>query len=352
MSERRTRWIGHALLFGSLAVLVLGIAAFFVIHSLSNGPRLRAPTLPVPNGYDDLVRAGEATIGSEPADGRLAAADEGELAAFVDSNGMALGLLRRGLGHEIATPLQYTGGYLASHVSDYGPIRKAAHLLAAEGFLDLKRDRPGEAADRFLDLLRISRGLNRNGLLIDALIGIAIERLAFQGLFQARGRLSAADCRRVAAALLDFDRDREPFDAIRRRERDFALENGDWKLRLGYRVQHAALDRLMQPAEDGALFAIRANQARSRLLAVALALRAHRLDTKADARALADLVPKDLPAVPIDPFSPSGTPLRLNPGPPPQPYSIGPDGVDDGGTPLPGNRPHPDAKGDITADPS
>jgi hypothetical protein len=53
---------------------------------------------------------------------------------------------------------------------------------------------------------------------------------------------------------------------------------------------------------------------------------------------LNDLVPRYLPAIPIDPLDPDGDPLRyrLN-GDKCVVYSVGPNRVDDGGT-LPGNE--------------
>lgn len=353
--DRRTRWIGRALMGVSLAVLLLGGGALILIRVLGDAPPPAAPRVPVPNGYDDLVRAGESILGDVPARGQVAAADEGALGTWVRTNVVARQLLAQGLDREIAAPLQYTSGYLTSHASDLGPLRKAAYLLAAEGYLELKHDRPEAAADRFLDLLKMARGVSRNGLLIDVLVGVAFERMALQGLSKARDRLPAADCRRVARTLEEFDRDREPFDPIRRRDRDLALESGGWRLRVAYRVNPATFDRLAKPAEDNNRFAIRVAQARARLMAVEMALRAYRLEHKGRvARSLDDLVPAQLTPVPVDPFSPNGSSLRLKarPGSPPLPYSVGPDGVDDHATPIPDARLVPGATGDVLADPS
>lgn len=72
--------------------------------------------------------------------------------------------------------------------------------------------------------------------------------------------------------------------------------------------------------------------ARQRLAAVRLALRLFELEQKRPARALGELVPDYLPAVPIDPLDPNGGPIRALLGDPvPRIYSLGNNGIDDGG---------------------
>lgn len=69
-----------------------------------------------------------------------------------------------------------------------------------------------------------------------------------------------------------------------------------------------------------------------RVAAVALALRLYQVDHDGNGPATLDaLVPAYLPAVPIDPFDPAGGKLRYLPGNPPAIYSVGQDGIDNGG---------------------
>ena len=74
------------------------------------------------------------------------------------------------------------------------------------------------------------------------------------------------------------------------------------------------------------------NLAWRRMAATALAIRLYQLDHGQRPADLAQLVPEYLPAVPLDPFNPTGGPLRYRPAAtPPILYSVHEDGVDDGG---------------------
>ena len=69
-----------------------------------------------------------------------------------------------------------------------------------------------------------------------------------------------------------------------------------------------------------------------RLAATGLAIRLYEIDHGHRPHTLNELVPDYLPAIPLDPFSPDGAPIGYRPdADPPVLYSVGDDGVDDGG---------------------
>jgi len=69
-----------------------------------------------------------------------------------------------------------------------------------------------------------------------------------------------------------------------------------------------------------------------RMAATALASRLYEIDHGRRPASLDQLVPDYLPEVPVDPFVPDGRSIAYRPGAPkPVLYSIGPDGIDDGG---------------------
>jgi hypothetical protein len=69
-----------------------------------------------------------------------------------------------------------------------------------------------------------------------------------------------------------------------------------------------------------------------RLAATALAIRLYEIDRGHRPHSLDELVPGYLPAIPTDPFCPDRTPIGYRPdADPPVLYSVGTDGVDDGG---------------------
>jgi len=88
------------------------------------------------------------------------------------------------------------------------------------------------------------------------------------------------------------------------------------------------------------------NETQNRLLIVALALRAYRVEHGAYPAKLSALVPAYLSSIPGDPFVSSG-PLRYKPSSPGYIlYSIGPDGKDDGGKPIfDSSQPAPEVPG-------
>jgi hypothetical protein len=77
------------------------------------------------------------------------------------------------------------------------------------------------------------------------------------------------------------------------------------------------------------------NLAERRAAVIAMAIRLYRFDHADEwPRQLSDLVPAYLPAVPLDPFSPTDAPFQYKPNAPGGPiiYSVGENGIDDGGS--------------------
>jgi len=79
-----------------------------------------------------------------------------------------------------------------------------------------------------------------------------------------------------------------------------------------------------------------------RAAAIRLAIRMYRVDHGGSyPDALARLAPAYLPGVPVDPFAADGRPMAYRPqAKPPVVYSVGTNGIDDGGTTLPHRDPN------------
>jgi len=92
------------------------------------------------------------------------------------------------------------------------------------------------------------------------------------------------------------------------------------------------LSRMLLPSLDHAVDLQFRELASRRLAATALAIRLYEVDHGHRPRALSELVPDYISAIPSDPFSPDGAPIGYRPdADPPVLYSVGDDGVDDGG---------------------
>ena len=117
--------------------------------------------------------------------------------------------------------------------------------------------------------------------------------------------------------------------------------------RLPYRSQKAPLAFPQDPFADYIRLSGRAHfyaaraQTRNRVLMLRLALRAHQLERGAPPPNLQALVPNYIRSVPADPFG-AGEPLRYRTdGVTYALWSIGSDGTDDGGTPIPWQKKAP-----------
>ena len=66
-------------------------------------------------------------------------------------------------------------------------------------------NRPGDAAKSYLDTIRLGNKSARGGVLIDHLVGIAIEAMGTAGLQKLVDQLDAKTCRETAATLETLD---------------------------------------------------------------------------------------------------------------------------------------------------
>jgi hypothetical protein len=316
------------------SVAVLGMALWaapaLVFYGWAVWPRfLSRPTVPAENGYDDFVRAGELLLGDR-AD--IRALSGGQLRDYLVKHQESLMLARAGMKRPCSVPWREDA---LDPKSLDGP-RQLARLFVAEGRWYAAEGHLADAIQSDLDGIRIGQAIPMGGLLMDHLVGGAYELSGLDALHLLVGRLGDGDCARLAnslTALLSVNR--ESFDEIAWREQRHNDLTRPWTERLIY-LQVApqlaagrAVER--QNFEDQTNSII----CRGRLLLAHIALRRYRLANHAYPTSLDELVLQYLDAVPVDPFS--GKNLiyrRLEEGY--QLYSIGPDGKDDGGTPISG----------------
>lgn len=341
------------------AVLIAG-ATIIAPTLLDRWTRVQpfAGTLPNPNGYNDLIRAGASVVGRPPRQGRVWDADESELRSYVDRNPQALRFVRLGLSRDSRVPLQYSDGFIPTHLGDLTALRDGARVLAADGFLKIREERLDLAVSSFLDLLRLGRASARGGALIDEQVGLSQERLGLLGLARIRSKLSARACRDLIKRLERLDADREPLDAVFRRDRLLGLASSGWQARSIAIIRPKSFDALLQPAHEMTRRSRNTLVTHERLLIIDLALRAYRLEhpKRRPPKRLEELVPEYLDRLPNDPFRSDGGGFRFKEisrdGL--SPYGVGPDGDDDGGRALPESSPNPKNRddGDLRVDPA
>ena len=142
----------------AVAVCFVAVILTVVIFSIRQPPP--SSPLPNPNGYDDLLKAGQSVTGK--LDG-LSDLDHDALRALVATNAEALQLLRLGLSRKCAVPTDATIAYFGSISGDLIGLKSLARLLAAEGRLAEMEGRPADAARSYVDAIRLGAGMSRGG---------------------------------------------------------------------------------------------------------------------------------------------------------------------------------------------
>lgn len=282
---------------GLIVIAVLGAALI-----LSSARPPAPPPLPSPNGYDDFVKAGRMLTGSasDPATTSLE-----DLRAEVARNTSALGPARMGLERQCRVPLEYSEGFMSSHLNDLAAIKHLAQALYAEGKLAEREGRDTEAVHAYLESIQLGQESARGGLGIDRLVGLACEAMGCAGLKSVVGQLGAAECRAAIQrleAMEAADAPGETVAALFQRERAFhrrayGLRGQFDEVLAFFRFRDMRLIRQQFGQK------VEANQMRLQRLLMELAARAYELDKGQPPKSVADLVPDYLNAVPQDPVS-------------------------------------------------
>ncbi len=293
------------------AALILGASFLTKLPFNSFEP----PSLPVPNGYDDLIAA--STMIKKEAPDEDAPRERKE--EFLRDGAPALELARRGLAKPCGVPLIPRESSL---MTDLLLIRRLADLIQLEALL---ADQPGEcmaAAKSWLDLLRLDERSSQGGMVVHELVSLALGRQAIQGLRKVSGRLSPDSCASAARLVLALESEHEDTSIVADRDHRF------W----GSKKRWSYLFSINFSSEENAwpIAHLRRGHAQHLLLALDLALRAFHGKVGRWPEHLDELAPEILTSIPKDPFG--GEPFVYRPqGDGYLLYSVGVDGKDDGG---------------------
>jgi hypothetical protein len=281
------------LLTGFFIVAVLLVVAA-LIFALSQPPPA-PPPLPKPNGYDDLVRASQ-MLADKTSD--YAAMDEAELRSLVETNAEALKLARTGLSRPCQVPLDYSAAN-PTYFTNLAGLKRLAQGLAAKGRLMELEGRPNDAADSYLTAIRLGGATSHGGLLIDSLVGIAIEAIGSSYLEKLARTLDARQCRQAAAVLESCEAGREPMPTVLARERTWSRRAYGFK----WQIARLVMFKSLRQTEQRAVAKVNTLQTRERVLLIQLASRAYELEKGERPKGLADLVPAYLKTIPQDPLT-------------------------------------------------
>ncbi len=186
------------------------------------------------------------------------------------------------------------------------------------------------AANRFLDLIAFASASSRSGLIHHDLRSIYAAQDGFRGLYLCSGQLPREEIPKCIHRLRRIDAAYEPAQNYIRRTYVWAQRSRGWyghlMLLMG-EVFHPRLFEIRSYAMDrqhtSTLFC---------LMQTELAIRAYEADHRHWPEDLENLVPKYLPTVLADPYSPNMAKLRYSrDGDGYSLYSVGPNGIDNGG---------------------
>ena len=291
-------------------------------------PPFTPPALPAANGYDDFLQA--ADMLAERTGFYQEMAPE-ELRSVVEQNRPALELVREGLKKECRVPLDWSAdrAWLDTvHMKNIESMRTIARALAAEARQANLDGDLEHAVQCGLQALELANKCSRGGLLVDRMVAGGVHYTALFSLQSHVSKLGKRDAMRLLQVLQSAPLQLDPPVAIQAREKVlFRQINGGvqtFMMSGVLREQHKqAVDQMKTADTQHAVL--------ETLLQTHIALHAYRLDHEQQFPEKLDaLVPEYLDRVPLDEFS--GAPLiyrRTDRGF--LIYSVGPDGVDNGG---------------------
>lgn len=308
----------------SLVILLPPVGTFCVL--VAPGPERPQIVLPDPNGYDDLVKAGKA-FGPAHVEG-LDTATPKQLRGFVAGYGHAFDMARVGLARECRMPPVYSTVEFADSVDDVMALRDLARAFRAEGKLSELEGRPADAAESYLDAIRLGLATARGARATHWTISHALESTGIDALIGLREMLTPAQCREVIDTLQTMNANRESPQDVAARDQLYDRIGFVW-----YEQLEETLSAITGSKQDWRSYlgdVANQHQARLRLLICSLALRSYSVENGHPPEKLADLVPEYLSELPGDPYG--GRPFVYRREAKRYVlYSVGPDGHDNGG---------------------
>jgi hypothetical protein len=286
----RNRLITFSILAGPF-IFLLCLLLFWDVEPLPP-----VPPPPNPNGYEDLVKAGQMIAGNV---GDFDSMSEAELHVMAQTNSAAIQLARIGLQEKCRVTLDYSATSSA-HLDQLNAIKHLAQAFAAQGRLAEMEKRPADAVQFDLDMIRLANDSANGGVIIDQLVGNAIESMGVEELQKLVGQLDAKSCHVTAATLETLDSQRQTWNQVMQQERDWSRRTFPGiRNELARLMTRNSLNQADQRVEQK----LGEKQNKTRQLMVDFAARAYQLDKGHPPANLADLVPDYLKAIQQDPLT-------------------------------------------------
>lgn len=320
LSKRKKTW-----LLPVLAVFVVG-GTWLLLRLMY--PPFTPPVLPVPNGYDELLQASKLLA---PRTGFYQVdMDAEELATVVKHNLPALELVRKALKKECLVKIDWSANEtgMTTQFGQANPLRDLARAFAAAARLANINNQPEEAVSYGLEILDLAPAIAVGGFMIDQLVANAVYGRGIDVLRGQVEQLSHEDCLRLLKKLQATSLHLEAGEEILRREAAYFRQTQGIATSL---MMSSVMKSQQQQSLETLDISQKQLQTLNLLLQTHLALRVFKLNFKHLPTNLDRLAPDYFKQLPNDPFTdnplvylPHATGYQL--------YSVGPNGIDDGGT--------------------
>ena len=224
---RKRTWL---LLTLGAVILIATVWSALGGPGLDRSPALEPPSIPNPNGYDDVLEAGREIEKSGLTGAKLDVekADQAALEPVVQGTREAVARGRKGIDKPFQVPVVYDLKQMMNVLMpDLGSIRGGlVRALLAQGRLaeDCK-GRVDEAASCYADVIRLGHAMSQRVPMIAYMVAAAIQSGGLHHLRDLRTKLSAEQCREMIALLEETDRNRELSADVTLRESQFMDAN-------------------------------------------------------------------------------------------------------------------------------
>ena len=263
------------------------------------------PPMPKQNGYGELVKAGDMVSSNTFDYERM---NQPQLARLVSQNAAALSVARTGLFHECAVPVEFSTNYIDAHLDQLSDLKRLAEAFMAEGALAKAESHPDDVVHSDLNAIQLADDASRGGVLLDQLVGTAIEGMGTRQMAGILPQLDAATCRQAAKRLEALDAQRQTWAQVMQQEHNWSRRAfPGLRYELARILTHRIMDQAIQKPEGR----FNAQVWKTRQLMIALAARAYELDKGKAPASIGDLAPDYLKAIPQDPAT--GTNLVFQP---------------------------------------
>jgi len=221
--------------------------------------------------------------------------------------------------------------YTRYRLPDIQAARSVARTWHREAENAATAKNAGDVAKYDAMLVRLGSVYQRRGLILDMLVGVAVEGIGTHHLTTNRQQLGCQEIRQLLRDMQEISAQRESFELLSARDRTFEDRQTRWQHSLPRCVgELLGLAPAGTAAENAVHSVIQRRDGHFSLLMTDLAIRCFRETHGRLPSKLSELSPDYLNAVPSDPHT--GGPLiyRVK-GNEFELYSVGPDGVDNGG---------------------